>query len=270
MILFPVLFLALVLVRPKRFQTNGSWWQLQPLPSPWMTRIWRPLVRSFQCRQFGGLGKSKTKFSLWIWQAESVLPHPSRIQQALVDLPATRKEGMYLAISSDFHVNLQLIVKIILKRSTDSTYLCSMRRYQVSVLDKLSLTWDSSSWFHLKRATQLELSIQGFCVRWLTMSLWKWQWQRIGTAREPWGSVSDGRRNWNLFACSQATLWTHSYPGDSVHDAVAVARHCRHLPSLTSDCTSTYLIEFHFAYLEVLPTSISTHRRVTLTLYRPW
>ena len=49
MILFPVLFLALVLVRPKRFQTNGSWWQLQPLPSPWMTRIWRPLVSSFQC-----------------------------------------------------------------------------------------------------------------------------------------------------------------------------------------------------------------------------
>lgn len=177
---------------------------------------------------------------------------------------------MSLAISSDFHVNLQLVIRIILKRSTDSTYLCSMHRCQVSVLDKLSLTWDSSSWFHLKRATQPELSIQGFCVRWLTMSLWKWQWLRIGTAQEPWGSVSDGRRNWNPFACSQATLWTHSDPGYSVHDAVAVARHSRHLPSLTSDCTSTYLIEFHFAYLEVLPTSISTHRRVTLTLYRPW
>ena len=64
-------------------------------------------------------------------------------------------------------------------------------------------------------------------------------------------------------------FWTHSDPGYSVHDAVAVARHSRHLRSLTSDCTSTYLIEFHFAYLEVLPTSISTHRRVTLTLYRP-
>ena len=161
MILFPVLFLALVLVRPKRFQTNGSWWQLQPLPSPWMTRIWRPLVRSFQCRQFGGLGKSKPNSASGFGR-RSLYCHILRGSNRHWWISRQqRKEGMYLAISGDFHVNLQLIVKIILKRSTDSTYLRSMRRYQVSVLDKLSLTWDSSSWFHLKRATQLELSIQG-------------------------------------------------------------------------------------------------------------
>ena len=140
MILFPVLFLALVLVRPKRFQTNGSWWQLQPLPSPWMTRIWRPLVRSFQCRQFGGLGKSKPNSASGFGR-RSLYCHILRGSNRHWWISRQqRKEGMYLAISSDFHVNLQLIVKIILKRSTDSTYLCSMRRYQVSVLDKLSLT----------------------------------------------------------------------------------------------------------------------------------
>ena len=57
--LFPVLFLTLLLVRPKRFQTNGSWWQLQPLPSPWMIRIWRPLVSSFFSVVSFAVGKFK-------------------------------------------------------------------------------------------------------------------------------------------------------------------------------------------------------------------